>query len=322
VGALVPVTHIAGKTRRALMYGGPMEEERHTLRRACIDIGANTTRLLVADCDPVAGQLDICHQERVLNRLGAATGADGELPGEKVAELVEIVRSQRLSALKLGAEEIACVGTAGLRRARNRDTIGARIAGACGGLQLKVLDGASEARYAFTGAAWAIGLARSAEPLAVVDVGGGSTELVVGVPATGVTWWRSVSVGSADGPGLGLRGDPPDPRELDWARRRAVSEIGAVPAPPAVAATAVGGSAGTLHQIIPGELDSESLLVALAQVTARPAGQTAVALGLELERVRMLPAGLLLLLAASELFARPLQIGFGGLREGLLLLGV
>lgn len=316
----MPVTHFPGSTRRALMYGGPMEAERHTVRRACIDIGANTTRLLVADCDLVTGELDICHQERVLNRLGAAIGANGKLPNEKVTELVGIVRSQRGSALDFGAEDLACVGTAGLRRARNRDTIGAQIAAACEGLELNVLDGADEARYAFAGAAWAIGQARSREPLAVVDVGGGSTELVVGVPATGVTWWRSVPVGSADGPELGLVGDPPSPQELDWARRRAASEIGAVPAPPALAATAVGGSAGTLHQIIPGALDSDLLLTALAQITARPAGQMAVELGLEPARVQMLPAGLLLLLAASKLFAQPLQISFGGLREGLLLL--
>lgn len=303
------------------MYGERMAAERHTVRRACIDIGANTTRLLVADCDVAAGELDICRQERVLNRLGAAVGADGELPDEKVAELVEIVRSQRRSAIELGAEDLFCVGTAGLRRARNRDTIAARIAVACEGLELNVLDGADEARYAFAGAAWAIGRARSTEPLAVVDVGGGSTELVVGVPATGVSWWRSVPVGSADGPELGLVGDPPSSSELDRARQRAAREIGAVSAPPAVSATAVGGSAGTLHQIMPGALDPASLLAALAQITVRPAGQMAVELGLEPERVRMLPAGLLLLLAASELFAQPLQIGAGGLREGLLLLG-
>ena len=154
----------------------------------------------------------------------------------------------------------------------------------------------------------------------MIDVGGGSCELVTGTVADGVTWWRSVPIGSGTLAARHLRSDPPELDELADARAEIDVALEGVDPPATELVLAVGGSATTLAAASGGELVPATIARILAVLLAEPAAEAAKRLGLHVERVRLLPAGLLALEAAWEAFGQaPLQIARGGLREGVIL---
>src|SRR5262249_9208412 len=147
------------------------------------------------------------HQERAFTKIGREMARDGTIPETKIAEVVQIVRSQLGTARELGAVEVHGVATAAIRRAVNGAAMVAEINGTCG-LIVSVLSGDEEARLAFVGAARTLDHP-PAGPLGVVDVGGGSSELVVGTVPDNVSWCTSFGVGSAELTDACLRSDPP-----------------------------------------------------------------------------------------------------------------
>lgn len=285
------------------------------MRRACIDIGSNTTRLLIADC--ADGAIDALHQEREFTNLGWARPPDGVIPPAKLEEVVAVVAAQLERARQYGCAQVRVVATAAIRRAANGDELAARIREASG-LELEVLTEAEEARLAFVGAARAFG-AMSTGELGVVDVGGGSSELVVGRAPDEVRWSVSLPLGSGELAADYLHSDPPTPAELAAARRKVASLTGELAVPHPAAAAAVGGSAASLASLAGQRLDAAAFARALGQLSAAPRREVAERFALEVERVRVLPAGLLILQAAAELFRAPLVVAGGGLREGVLM---
>jgi exopolyphosphatase/guanosine-5'-triphosphate,3'-diphosphate pyrophosphatase len=285
------------------------------VRRACIDIGSNTTRLLVADCD-AEGLVEI-HQERVFTHVGRALTPRGEIATDKIAEIVSVVADQIQKARELGVVDVLGVATAAVRRARNREALVSALRESCG-IELAILPGDEEARLAFTGAARTLGYAPSGA-LGVVDVGGGSCELVVGTVPDQVTWFASFELGSGELADECLRSDPPTAVELDRARARVSEALDGVRPPRAAIVVAVGGSATSLRRIAGPVLDAAAFGRVLAVLSAEPAADVAARFALDADRVRLLPAGLVILQAASERFGAPLEIAHGGLREGVLL---
>jgi exopolyphosphatase/guanosine-5'-triphosphate,3'-diphosphate pyrophosphatase len=285
------------------------------VRRACIDIGSNTTRLLVADSDDVS--LREVHQERVFTRIARGHLTGGGISEAKVAELADVVADQLRVARALGATEVIALATAAIRRASNRDELSEAVRTRCG-LEITVLTEEEEARLAFVGAARALG--RSPDgALGVVDVGGGSSELIVGRVPNAVDWSRSVAVGSGDLADVFLHSDPPSPSELGRARQHVVQAFLDVAIPRTCLAVAVGGSATSLRRLAGERLDEEALERSLLLLGTTTATDVARRFGLDRERVRLLPGGLLILQAAAERFDAALRIGHGGLREGALL---
>jgi exopolyphosphatase / guanosine-5'-triphosphate,3'-diphosphate pyrophosphatase len=285
------------------------------VRRACIDIGSNTTRLLVAACD--RGRLAEVHQVRAFTQLRRGVLDGGLISPEKIAEVVEAVRLQLALARELGSAEIHGVATAAVRRAANGGDLIAAVRDTCG-LEVVVLSEAQEARMAFIGAAGTLGHSPDGE-LGVVDVGGGSSELVVGVAPHEVRWWTSVAVGSGDLADRCLRSDPPTEAELRDAHDRVQEALAGIDVPRPAEVVAVGGTATSLRLFAGAVLGSAAFGRALRMLATEPAAVIAARFGLDSERVRLLPAGLLILQGASELLGAPLQIGRGGLREGVLL---
>src|SRR5688500_16921501 len=159
---------------------------------ACIDIGSNTTRVLVADAHD--GHLREVMQKRVFTRIGKGLRRDGRLSDAKVEEVAAVVAEQHAAATALGADPIRVVATAAIRSAANRDVLCDRVRDT-GGCEVEVLDGAEEARLAFVGATRTLPHA-PAGTIGVVDVGGGSSEIAVGTVAGGVTWSHSFRIGS------------------------------------------------------------------------------------------------------------------------------
>ncbi len=287
------------------------------MRRACIDIGSNTTRLLVAECGGVP--LREIHQERTFNHIGRELRVAHTISAQKIAEVTEEVGAQLARARALGASDVQAVATAAVRRAANGTALVESIRAACG-LEVRILSGEDEARLAFAGASGVLDHA-PAGAFGVVDVGGGSSELVVGAVPSAVSWSRSFDFGSGDIADGCLHSDPPTSAEIDAARARVEHELAGCEAPHPDEAVAVGGSATSLRRVAGATLDDRTFARSIELLTSEPAAELAGRLELDRERVRLLPAGLLILEAASRIFGTPLEIGHGGVREGVLLEG-
>src|SRR4051794_39461903 len=281
----------------------------------CVDIGSNTTRVLVAEVTP-HGVREVL-QRRAFTRLGHALASGGPIPRAKLDEVARVVAEQHALARAAGVQAVRVVATAAIRGAPDRDELVHALCRAAGG-GVDVLAGEPEARLASLGATRTLGRPLSGA-VGVVDVGGGSTELAVGTMAAGVEWWESFHVGSGTLAALHAGADPPTGEHVAAGRGHAAPGLaGAVP-PPVATAVAVGGSAASLRTVVGSVLDSGSLRRALDALCAAPALDVARCYGLEVERVKLLPAGLLALEAAGRCLDSPLEIGHGGLREGVLL---
>ena len=282
---------------------------------ACIDIGSNTTRLLVADAGN--GELRELVTQRAFTRIGRSLNSGGAIPAEKIAETAEVVRTQAAVAREVGAEQIIAVATAAIRNAPNRDELQSAVEQA-GGMELGVLSGEEEARLSFVGATRTL-LAPAEGTIAVIDVGGGSSEIAIGEPDGEMTWSASFRIGSGFLADAYLRSDPPSVDELQKVRRHVAGTFEGLEPPPADSAVAVGGTATSLRRLLGAELVHETLERGIRVLSTTLIEDVATRFELDRERVRLLPAGILVLEAVSDLLALPLRIARGGLREGVLL---
>jgi exopolyphosphatase / guanosine-5'-triphosphate,3'-diphosphate pyrophosphatase len=282
---------------------------------AAIDIGSNTTRVLVAE--PKQGQLRTVMEQRNYTRIGKSARENGSIKAEKVAEIADTVAIQVRLAREVGAEAIKTVATAAIREADNRNDVVDEIKQVAG-VDVEVLSEHEEGRLAFVGATKTLGHPTSGE-IGVVDVGGGSTEVITGTIARGVGEVRSFAIGSGTLADNFLAGDPPSASELRAVREHIaeVFEDAALSRPEQ--AVAVGGSATSLRKVVGAVLEYETLERAMRIFSTDEVAQVARRFELDPTRVRILPTGVLLLEKVSELLGQPLQIGKGGLREGVIL---
>jgi exopolyphosphatase/guanosine-5'-triphosphate,3'-diphosphate pyrophosphatase len=282
---------------------------------ACIDIGSNTTRLLVADAGN--GHLRELVSQRAFTRIGKSLNSGGTIPDKKIAETAEVVATQARIAREVGAEHVVAVATAAIRNAPNREELAAAVEDA-GGMSLTVLTGEEEARLSFVGATRTL-LAPARGTVAVIDVGGGSSEIAIGEPDGQMTWSESFRIGSGFLAHSNLRSDPPSVEELEKVRRHVEGVFEGLQPPPAESAVAVGGTATSLRRLVGAELAHETLERGIRVLSTTPIVEVATRFELDPERVRLLPAGILVLEAISDLLELPLRIARGGLREGVLL---
>lgn len=254
-------------------------------------------------------------ERRAFTQLGRTCRRGERVPAGACDALLAVVAAQAEEARELGAEQLRVVATAALRRAADGFRVVQALATATGA-PVVLLSERDEARLAFAGATCELDGDPSA-PVAVVDVGGGSAQLVVGTCAEGPAWSVSLPLGSGDLAAAHLRGDPPAPAELAALRAAVREALDGVDPPPARRALAVGGSATSLRRLAGGRLDAATLERALETLVSAPAADVAGRTGLAPERVRLLPAGIVVLAALAELIG-PLEIARGGLREGVL----
>jgi exopolyphosphatase/guanosine-5'-triphosphate,3'-diphosphate pyrophosphatase len=225
-------------------------------RVAAIDCGTNSIRLLVADLsvreDGSAWLRDV-HREMRIVRLGQGVDATGVLAPEALARTRSALADYAVIARRKGAERVRMVATSATRDAANRDEFFAMTAELLGH-PAEVITGDEEARLSFTGA---VGdLDPDEGPFVVADVGGGSTELVLGswdgVTAT-VTAARSVDIGCVRLTERCLRSDPPAPDEITAATKLATEILAdafaAVPVAEARTWVGVAGTVTTLSAI-------------------------------------------------------------------------
>jgi exopolyphosphatase / guanosine-5'-triphosphate,3'-diphosphate pyrophosphatase len=282
---------------------------------AAIDIGSNTTRVLVAE--PVDGQLKKVMEQRAYTRINKALDADGAIVSGKIDEVCEVVSTQVRLARELGAEEIRAVATAAIREAANGEQAAEAI-GAASSVPVEILSDGEEGRLSFIGATKTLGHPVTGR-IGVVDVGGGSTEVILGSVPGGAEEVRSWRVGSGALADELIASDPPSAAEMRKVRDRIDDIFAGVEIEHPAQAVAVGGSATSLRRLVGAVLEYETLERGIRVLCGDPASEVARRFELDPERVRILATGVLLLEKVSELLGQPLQIGKGGLREGIVL---
>jgi exopolyphosphatase/guanosine-5'-triphosphate,3'-diphosphate pyrophosphatase len=237
-------------------------------RVAAIDCGTNSIRLLVADVttrdDGTAWLRDV-HREMRVVRLGQGVDATGRLAPEALARTRTALADYLAIAVRKGVERARMVATSATRDAANRDEFFAMTAQILGS-PAEMITGDEEARLSFAGAASELDPADG--PFLVADVGGGSTELVLGTwdgRKADVQAARSVDIGCVRLTERCLPSDPPTPDEIEaateLARKILADAFAAVPVARTRTFIGVAGTVTTLsavHMDLP-EYDSERL---------------------------------------------------------------
>lgn len=180
------------------------------MRVAVVDIGSNSTRLLIADVSP-DGSLSELERRSIVTRLGEGVDATGDLGEEPRRRVLAALDEYALAIDRHGAEVRTAVLTSAVRDSANGAAFTATVRDRYG-LDGRTLSGDEEARLTFRGAA-AGRDPKTDEHLLVIDIGGGSTELVVGAGGT-VGFHVSTQNGVVRHSERHLHSDPPAPDEL------------------------------------------------------------------------------------------------------------
>jgi exopolyphosphatase/guanosine-5'-triphosphate,3'-diphosphate pyrophosphatase len=273
-------------------------------RVAAIDCGTNSIRLLVADVD-AAGNLTELDRRMEVVRLGQGVDRTGELAPEALARTLAATRQYAAAIEAEGVQRVRFVATSATRDARNRDEFFDGVRAALG-VDVEVITGAEEAQLSFRGATGAVAEAH-AGPFLVVDLGGGSTELVLGTGSVDAS--VSMDVGSVRMTERHLHGDPPSAAEIAAARAdvRAHLDDAARAVPLAKTATLVGlaGSITTVtahalglpeyrrERVNQAELPVQAVLDSCAALVEAPRAERAAMGFLHPGRVDVIAAGAL-----------------------------
>lgn len=231
------------------------------VRVAAIDCGTNTIRLLVSDVHG-GGKTDLVRTMRVV-RLGQGVDTSGHLSAEAIARTMTVTAEYADLIRGLDGRRVRFCATSAVRDADNAEAFADAVEGALG-VRPVVLTGPQEARASFLGAT------RDLEPVRtlVVDIGGGSTEIVLGT-AGEVEWSTSLDVGSVRLTERFLRGDPPATSEI----AECTQHLDAVLAPvatdlrPAAAFVGVAGTVTTVAAHALGLSSYDSARIHLARLS-------------------------------------------------------
>jgi exopolyphosphatase / guanosine-5'-triphosphate,3'-diphosphate pyrophosphatase len=175
---------------------------------AAIDCGTNSTRLLVAEVGP-DGARTALERRNTITRLGQGVDATGRLDPDAVDRTVAVLREYRAVMDRLGVERLRITATSAARDAANSGAFFA-AAEAAVGQRPELITGDEEGRLSFLGATAELDAALG--PFLVVDIGGGSTEVILGT--TEVDAVRSLDMGCVRVTEKHLEHDPPQPEEL------------------------------------------------------------------------------------------------------------
>ena len=286
------------------------------MRVAVVDVGSNTARVLVADVAP-GGRLRVVAEKRERLGLGGEIARTGELSRSTVRTVARACRGYVELADELGATRVRTIVTAPGRQGRSPRRLVRALADATR-LPVEVLSAEEEGRLAYDGA-----VARTVRPHArlvgVVDVGGGSTEIVIGDETLGEASVSSIDLGSIRLTRLHLHRDPPRRRELAAAREAVRNALAAISPQRPDLALATGGSARAVAKLVGDVYGTEDIEAAVETLAARPSARVARDAGIHPARAASLLGGALLLAESARVLGRPLRLARGGVREGAAL---
>ncbi|MGW5737613.1 MULTISPECIES: Ppx/GppA phosphatase family protein [Streptomyces] len=283
-------------------------------RVAAVDCGTNSIRLLVADADPRTGELVDLDRRMTVVRLGQGVDKTGRLAPEALERTFAACREYAGVIKEHGAERLRFVATSASRDAENRDDFVRGVLDILG-VEPEVISGDQEAEFSFTGATRELaGSDHLAKPYLVVDIGGGSTEFVVGDDRVRAA--RSVDVGCVRLTERHIRTDPPAPAELDAVRadiaaaldlaertvpiREARTLVGLAGSVTTVAAIALGLDAYDSAAIHHSRVSREQVREIVARLTAATHDERAAIPVMHPGRVDVIVSGALVLLSIME----------------------
>lgn len=289
-------------------------------RVAAVDIGSNTLHLIVADVGPEPDDLLIFDRRVELVRLGADVSAIGKIGPERATRAEATLRAMAQHATARGATLMIGIATEGVRAASNADEMLTRF-GVALGAPITLVSGLEEAALTFWGAT-SVG-ERTADSRAVADLGGGSCELVVG-DRSHISWAQSLPLGSGKLLDTVKPADPPTADDFTRLRAAADAALANVtpPAAPITALIAVGGTANALAHFLGMEhaLTAGDLKRAIIDLGAKTAQEIATTRNIELDRVRLITAGVAAwqaILAFAQLDV--MTVSPRGVREGAII---
>jgi len=300
--------------------------------RAAIDLGTNTVRILVAEADPATG-LAAVWADQVVTRLGEGLTERGALSASAAERTFATIRRYRDRACDLGAAEVLLVATAAVRQARDGGEFLRRLQ-AEPGIVPRVVTGEDEARLTLLGASW--GLGHVAGTFGLLDVGGGSTEVLVARGA------RVLAVVSLDLGVVGLierffASDPVTALELRacrayvdarlsdeaWSRIRPhapVTLVATAGTPTTLASLDLGLREYDPRRVQGHRLGADAIGRLTTSLAALPLAERARLPGLEPARADVIVPGAIVLASALAGLGLPAAVvSDTGLREGILL---
>ena len=283
-------------------------------RYSVVDVGSNTIHLLVGEVE--GGEVLPVTGEKFSARLGAGVEKTGRLEEQRLALAAEAINFfARIAALN-GAPSPEVLATSAVRDAENGAELVERV-GETTGLKMRLISGKEEAELGFRGALSA--LDERLEKVVVVDLGGGSAQLILGDKSGEIEERVSLPLGTNRTTERFVRADPPTDDELEELRGHVAGMLpgwGVGEAP----VVAVGGSARALLRLTRDGLTAERLWRLSGEIRTRPSGMLAREHGLTPERARVLPAAITTLATVIEAYGKEeLTVARGGIREGTLL---
>jgi exopolyphosphatase/guanosine-5'-triphosphate,3'-diphosphate pyrophosphatase len=278
-------------------------------RVAVIDIGSNSTRLLVADVDD--GRVTPIERRSTVTRLGRGVDLTGRLAAEAIEAACGAVGPYLGKLRELGAEAVDAIATSAVRDADNGSAFVAELRERFA-LSARVLDGEEEARLTYLGAT---SETAPEVPTLVIDIGGGSTEMIIG-EGREIEFHTSLQAGVVRHTERHLVSDPPTPVELEdlAADLRALIEAATLQAPRAEAGIAVAGTPTSLAaielELVPYDpqrihghvLELRSIQRMLSSLASAPLAERAKIPGLHADRAPTIVAGVVTLVEAMRAF--------------------
>lgn len=281
-------------------------------RVAIIDIGTNSTRILVADVS--GNRVEEVERISTVTRLGRGVDHSGTLAPEAIEDVCDAITEYLEIVEGLGVERVRVVATSAVRDASNSDAFTAELRERFD-LETDVITGDEEARLTYLGA---ISGRSGNDPLLVLDIGGGSTELIVGEGET-MLFHASMQAGVVRHTERFITSDPPDPAELenlaaDIARLLA-EVIKGTELPPIRDAVGVAGTPSSLAAVDlelepydPLAVEGHPIPIGVAQkwlsrLAAMPLAERRELTGLHPARAEALVAGLVILIEVMRAFS-------------------
>ncbi len=268
------------------------------MRVAAVDLGTNTTRLLVADVED--GRIDEVHRETRITRLGEGVDARGRLLPVPIARVRNALSDYRRTLERLGAERTLAVATSAVRDAENGEAFLGEVEWSYG-FATQLLSGDEEAQLT----------KRGVDPkpgTLVLDIGGGSTELIVD------DFHASLDIGSVRYTERFVHTDPPDPQELDDCARavhaileervqvKAQNAIGVAGTVTTIAALDLGLERYDRERVHAHRLTKAGARTQLERLAALPLLERRELPGIEPERAPVIVAGAVILVSVLDHF--------------------
>jgi exopolyphosphatase / guanosine-5'-triphosphate,3'-diphosphate pyrophosphatase len=293
----------------ALRVPARMAETSH--RVAVIDVGSNSSRLLVADV--AGGEVSKVEKHSRVTRLGRGVDLSGQLSAEAIEAACEAIADYAAICERIGIEQVATIATSAVRDASNGDAFVAELRERFA-LDARVLDGDEEARLTYLGATHE---RPPVEPTLIVDIGGGSTELIVG-RGEEIVFQDSLQVGVVRHTERHISTDPPTALELEslatdvrgsietavsgLGEKRVSAGIAVAGTPTSLAAVELGLEPYDPERVHRHVLSLESIQRLFSMFASTPLPERAEVPGLHADRAPTIVAGILILIEAMRAF--------------------